>query len=389
LEITDTYIRIMKLTDKKRHLFIADSGSVELEAGIIKNGNIRDEGKLAVKIKSLTRQFIGQSKLPCYAVVSLPEEKAFLQVIKMPKLDAEEMRAAVVFQAENYIPLPLEKVYLDFETVPRPLEDFYQCEVLAAAIPKEIVDSRLRVLDAAGVACAAMELESQSVARAALAGKNNELSFMIIHIGDTQSNVIIYSRGSIRFTFAIPVSNRDFVEAISDCANVNRDLAEKLKVKYGIEEFVRPAGKKKSDQQSEKRKIFEALVPKLVDFVQQVQKCARYYQTHEADGDESDGKNFGKIILCGRGADLRGLDEFLLSKINLPVSRLILPIGTDGLAIKKSGFAKSGVCGCAVAAGLALRALAIESAATDGSFQFLMPPKPKRKLKRESKSKIK
>lgn len=388
LEITDTNIRIMKLIRHHNRLVVIAVGGGALEENIVKNGAVKDEKKLAAEIKSLVNRIIGQKTKPRYVVVSLPEKKAFLQVIKMPRLTGKEMRAAVVFQAENYIPLALEKVYLDFETIPHPLEDFYQCEVLVAAVPKEIVDSYIRVLDAAGLVCLAMELESQSVARAALAGKNLEKSAMIVHIGDIQSNVIVYARGSIRFTFTIPISNRDFITKIRDCTKTNLVEAEKLKNKCGIEEFIRPEDGEKSGLHAEKRKIFEALIPGLIDFSQQVQKCIRYYQTHE-NASDFDNKKFDKILICGNGADLRGLEEFLSLKLGLSVERLILPVGMDESVFKKNDLSGTGICGCAISAGLAMRALMFESFEDGENCVFLAPPKPKKRLKRKIKPKVK
>lgn len=388
LEITDTNIRIMKLIRHHNRLVVVAVGGGALEENIVKNGAVKDEKKLAAEIKSLVNRIIGQKTKPRYVVASLPEKKAFLQVIKMPRLTGKEMRAAVVFQAENYIPLALEKVYLDFETIPRPLEDFYQCEVLVAAVPKEIVDSYIRVLDAAGLVCLAMELESQSVARAALAGKNLEKSAMIIHIGDIQSNVIVYARGSIRFTFTIPISNRDFITKIRDCTKTNLVEAEKLKNRCGIEEFIRPGDGEKSGLHAEKRKIFEALIPGLIDFSQQVQKCIRYYQTHE-NASDFDNKKFDKILICGNGADLKGLEEFLSLKLGLSVERLILPVGMDESVFKKNDLSGTGICGCAISAGLAMRALMFESFEDGENCVFLAPPKPKKRLKRKIRPKVK
>ena len=387
LEITDASIRMMRLARRNGRLVAVAAGCAELEKGIIKDGNIKDEEKLAVEIKKLTARVAGEKKARRYAVMSLPECKAFLQVIPMPKLNPEEMRAAVVFEAENYVPLPLEKVYLDFEKVSSVFENGprearlapagnsseraslgaggRRCEVAVAALPREIVDARVRVADLAGLAPIAMELESQAAVRAALDGKNLDDSAMIIQIGDAQSNVIIYARGSIRFTFSIPISNRYFLETICARVNANIEQAESLKSKFGIEEFVRAnsAGKTAG---GEKREIFEALIPGLVDFVQQIQKCIQYYQTHDDSAVESSKEDFHKALICGSGSDLKGLDEFFALKLGLPVERAILSVEVNSSDAKRVDLRGGDATGCAVVAGLAIRALEIELNACGG-----------------------
>ncbi len=215
LEITDTYVRMMQLAYQQGRLNAIAAGCLPLEGGIVKNGDIYDEKKLAIALQKLIIQAAGKKKSKRYAVVSLPETKAFLQVIDMPRLNAEELRAAIVFEAENYIPLPLEKVYLDFEKVPPVLLHSNRCEVAVTAIPRETVDSYAGACDAAGLTPIAMELESQAAIRAARESENLQAPIVIIKIGDAQSSIIIYAAGSIRAVFSNPVSNHLFLEKIS------------------------------------------------------------------------------------------------------------------------------------------------------------------------------
>ncbi|HNR81393.1 MAG TPA: pilus assembly protein PilM, partial [Candidatus Pacearchaeota archaeon] len=147
LEIADTYARMMRLAHRNGGLVVVAAGFLRLPEGAVQSGEIRDEKSLAAAISELAGK-TGAAGTGRAAVVSLPEDKAFWQIIKMPRLDDDELRGAVIFEAENYIPLPLDKVYLDFEVVPSSLIE-NRCEVAVAALPKEIVDSRVRVCDAA------------------------------------------------------------------------------------------------------------------------------------------------------------------------------------------------------------------------------------------------
>jgi len=385
LEITDINIRLMKLVRRRGRLFVAAAGDAALEEDTVRDGFVKDEKKLSDAIRKLMARVAGGKKETRYAVISLPETKSFLQVIAMPRLNPEELRAAVVFEAENYIPLPLEKVYLDFEKVAPAADNAPQCEVLVAALPKEIVDSRVRVIDMAGLTPVAMELESQAVARALREERDLKSPTMIIQIGDTRSNVIFYSRNSIRFTFSIPISNRYFIETIAANAKVGAEQAELLKSKCGIEEFARTAGTglPPAAENSEKRKIFEALIPGLVDFAQQIQKCAQYYQTHEETAAVAEKKNFDKVFICGSGSNLKGLDEFLALKLGAPVEQVVLPIGIDSSISKKVNFLGDDAHGSATVAGLAIRALGIES----GAAEEPAPPAaaPKKTLRQKIK----
>jgi type IV pilus assembly protein PilM len=362
LEITDTAVRMVKLARRGGKPVVVTASWAPVGEGVIRDGNVKDEKRLAAAIKAAAANPIGRSFGTRRVVVSLPESKSFLQVVRMPELRGSELRAAVVFEAENHIPLPLEKVYLDFERIePAAADGVSGCEVLIAALPREPIDARLRAVVAAGLVPAAMELESQAVARAVLE-PGIAKSRLIIQIGDTKTNLVIHSNGSIRFTFSIPVSNRYFLEKILANAGTSIAEADNLKVKFGIEEFMRltERGEENANYQdsrpaAEKRKIFEALIPGLVDFIQQVKKCVQYYQTHD---NIQPADSIDKILICGSGANLKGIDEFIALKLGAPVER-VLPRADVKLIESQFGQSapRQDASAFCVAVGLAMRAL--------------------------------
>jgi len=362
LEITDVSVRLMELSRRGGKIIAAVVGCAEIKEGIIKAGDIKNEEKLVLAIKEAVAKAVGAKISVKRVIMSLPENKAFSQVIKMPKLNDGDLRAAVIFEAENYIPLPLEKVYLDFEKVapvlPDPKSDTQ--EVFIVAFPREAIDARIRAVAAAGLVPVAMELESQAVLRGLSMGCVLESPSIIIQIGDTKTNLIVYSGNSIRFTFSIPISNRYFLETIAASAKVDMDVAAFLKLRYGIEEFSSfPQGGTIGDPSNDgnRRKIFEALVPGLVDFVQQIQKCIQYYQSH--DNTQGAGKGmFKKILICGSGSNLKGLDGFISLKLNFPVERVSLPIDVGAIEAKINGILpQKDLSGFSVVTGLAMRSL--------------------------------
>ena len=71
---------------------------------------------------------------------------------------------------------------------------------------------------------------------------------------------------------------------------------------------------------SEKRKVFDSLVPALVDLTQQIRKHIEYYQAHFVGKEKSSGDERQlDILLSGGGANLKGLSEYLSMELNLPV----------------------------------------------------------------------
>jgi len=183
---------------------------------------------------------------------------------------------------------------------------------------------------------------------------------LLIDLGATRTSFIVFSGHSLRFTSSIPVSSQNFTEIISKSLGVSLTEAERLKIKYGLEEKIELKIKdKKTEIKKERGKIFEALVPALVDLVQQIKKHLAYYQSHASHEHLApNGRVVSKILLCGRGANLKGLTELLTLELKILVELAnpwvnILPEGqreTPELLFEKS-------LGYTTALGLALRGI--------------------------------
>jgi len=227
-------------------------------------------------------------------------------------------------------------------------------------LPKKTVDPYLASLKKAGLQPKALEIESLSIARALIKDEVSAVPILLIDLGATRTSFIVFSGHSLRFTSSIPVSSGGFTEIISKNLGVSLTEAERLKIRYGLEEKIELKIKdKKTEITRERGKIFEALFPALVDLVQQIKKHLAYYQSHASHEHlPPDGRVVSKILLCGRGANLKGLTELLTLELKILVELAnpwvnILPEGqreTPELLFEKS-------LGYTTALGLALRGI--------------------------------
>ena len=311
LDISDLSLKIIKLKKKGKFFSLASWGEVKIKPGIIEEGEIKNETALVEIIKEGLNKVKGERLKTRNVVISLPEKKAFLQVIQMPKMKKEELKTAVLFEAENYIPLPVEKVYLDFQLVAPVHNHLDHFDVLIAAFPKKIVDSYLSCLKKAGLLPQILEVESQSVSRALIKNGISPFPLFMVDFGRSGTSFIIFSGYSLRFTSSISTSSQKLTKAISRTFGVDLAGAEKLKLKYGL---------RSSKETIKNKKISEAITPVLINLVEQIKKYISYYHTHNGHEHLSpDGEGIKKILLCGRGANLIGLTDFISSGLGIPV----------------------------------------------------------------------
>jgi type IV pilus assembly protein PilM len=311
LDIDDAFLKITKLKKKRGGFCLVSFGEKELAKGIMDEGVIKDEDAFVKNLKNALANINGEKIKTKYVLASLPEKKSFSQVIKMPKMDPEELKSAVIYEVENYIPLPIDKMYLGFKTIGLNT-NLNKLEVFIVAIEKTIVDSYVSCLKKAGLIPVALEVETQSVARSLIAGEKTLNPVALIDIGEDNSSFIIFSEQSVRFTSSIAISSNKITEIISNKLGISLKEAQHMKTKYGVGSL-KPSHRAKA--------VFKAVEPLLEEMVSEIKKYIDFYLTHdlaESSGKKNKNKSgIEKIILSGTGANLKGIEGFLNKKLSI------------------------------------------------------------------------
>jgi type IV pilus assembly protein PilM len=310
LDVSELSLKIIKLKKEKKFLGLTSFGEAKINPGIIEEGEVRDPQALAEIIRMALERIGGKKIKTKYVIASLPEEKAFLEVIQMPKMKEEELKKAIYFEAENYIPLPIETVYFDSQIIPPLYNHLDHFDVLISAFPKKIIDSYLVSFSKAGLVPLALEVESQSIGRALVKNGISPVPLLLIDFGAVRTSFIIFSGHSLQFTSSTRVSSNQITQAISQALGINLKEAESLKIKYGIE----------PDKEGRGKEILDASHQLLSELAKQIEKYLSFYQSHAGHQHlPRERRVVEKVILSGGGANLKGLCDFLSLRLRLPV----------------------------------------------------------------------
>lgn len=308
LDINDLSLKIIKLKKKRKGFSSVSFGFTEIEPGIIEEGMIKKEDALSKIIKTACKNVEGKKLDTKYVIASLPEEKSFLQIIQMPRMKEEELKTAVFFEAENYIPLPISEVYLDFQVVASTKNYIDHLNVLIVAIPKKIVNSYFSCLKKAGLIPLALEVEAEAIARALVKEGTSSSPIVLIDFGRTNTDFIVFYGHSVCFTCSIPVSSQQLTDAISEKLKISFDKAENLKIKFDLVE---------KTKNSKSKEILKAMLPVLEELIAQIKKYLNFYQEHASHKHFFPAGKVEKIFLCGGGANLKGLPEFISKNLGI------------------------------------------------------------------------
>jgi len=155
LYIDDTSLRLFVAKGKKAKQW----ADLPLEPGLVVDGVVVDEAKVATKIKELfevqkvkvTRVIAGLSGLHC----------AF-RMITVPRLPRAVLAEAVRQEAERVIPIPLEQLYLSWQIISTSKEEMV---VFLAVFPQDAANSLIRTLHLAALDPYLIDLKPLALAR--------------------------------------------------------------------------------------------------------------------------------------------------------------------------------------------------------------------------------
>lgn len=274
LHLANSSVKFIKLKRRGDFFDLASFNEFPIKSGVIREGEVINQKSLIKAIKNCLAKPKGEKLKTKNVIASLPEEKAFLQIIQMPVMLEEDLKSAIVYQAEKYIPLPISEVYLDFQIIKKNNNHSNQLDVLIAALPKKTVDDYLFCLKEAGLKPKALEIESLALARVAIKDQVGQQSpTLLVDINDQKMNLVIFNGDSVCFASSFPI----FLESSSS-------------FKYLLE---------------------------------QIEKHIDYYATYLLRGNLSlQNRKLNKILLCGKGANNKSLINFLSSKLTIPVEKI-------------------------------------------------------------------
>jgi len=238
----------------------------------------------------------------------------------------------------------LEEVYLDWQIIPSKKE-LDHLNILINAAPKTIVDTYLETLRLAGVEPVSFEIESVAIARSLIKDEWSPNPVLIIDLGSSRTSFIIFSDNNVHLTSSIAVSNQQMIDDIVRKLDIEQEEAQSLKFKIGL------------DKKKEQGEVFNALLPSLVKLVNQIKDYIAFYKEN-AEKTTGLQEDIYKIILCGGGANLKGLPQYLSGRLKIPVvlgnpwvNILKPPLKNIPMIARKESLAYS------TALGLALRGL--------------------------------
>jgi type IV pilus assembly protein PilM len=303
LDLSDLSIKAVWLEREKDRDFISSFGSVPLPPGSVVDGEIIEPAIVRDAIVRLLEK-CGPKKLKTRRVIgSLPETKAFLRIITLPKMDHAEAKEAIQWEIEANIPLTLDQVYYDWQVLDANLiAESGKMNVLVVAVARTMVDQFQSVLEDAGLEVLGLETESVAQARSLLPDAAEKQTTLIVDIGDRRTSFLISVGATPCFTSSVPLSSQMITDAIAKSMQISFEEAESIKIKHGLGSLALGSP------------VFKAAKPVLENMATEIERSIDFYMENLRYSDSID-----SIVLCGGGSNMHGLVSYMTRRLGRPV----------------------------------------------------------------------
>lgn len=304
LDIGHTSLKVMQLDagggkSKKLHV-VGYGSSYRYAASAIENGVILDFNALGGALRDLfdtrLQGKISSRKVAC----TIPLSHSFSRPLQLPLMNEEDLSEAVHLEAEQYIPVAADNLYIDYDVVRR---DQKNIDVLVVGTPKNIVDSYMKFLQSMNLEPLTLEPTMNASARIfGMADPTSQSPTALIDFGANAIDIAVYD-GSLFVNGTVQGGSDTMIDLIAKQLGVSHEQAYKVKNQEGI------------NFSDDLRSIGAAVKPTLDNLVREVSKITRYFNERVA----LNGRKVSQAITMGGGANMPGLNEYLGKELGLPV----------------------------------------------------------------------
>lgn len=295
LDIGSGGIRVVQLKRGGAKPALSILNAVDTPPGLTMSDSPADISRVA----EIVRQLVKDSKIGTNVVVAgLPSSKVFASVITMPKLAPAEMSKAINLQADQYVPMALKDVRLDWFVL-GPAKDPQQQEVLLVAAPNTVAEKYVSLCEQAGLELLALEPNAVALARAVV--QPNEVAVLILDIGSIATDITIAHANMPKLLRSVDVGSVTFVKSVASNLGLDEEQARQFTQKFGL------------TQTKLEGQVYKAIKPSMDHLSSEIAKSIKFFNGQYPE------VKIERIVLTGGATSLPELPATLSTATGLPI----------------------------------------------------------------------
>lgn len=286
--------------------------------------------------------------------ISVCGPSTVIRYVNFPKMNKDELRQALKFEAPKHIPFSIDEINLDAFILKEDLPD-NKMLVLLAAVKKELIDQRLKLIEDAGLKVNLVDIDSLALINAfnfnySFDDNLRHKAVALLNIGASTSSIDIVEDGIPRLSRDIQLAGNSFTQKLVDIFGIDFKVAEELKLNpvRNTEQTQNKISNGVNPDSERANKVAAAVESVLANMATEIRTSFDYYESQSAS-------SVAKIFLSGGASLLSGLKDMLVNLLGIeveywdPLKQISLADNIDSAKVKEL----SNQLGVAV--GLALR----------------------------------
>lgn len=301
IDIGSYEVKIIEGKQTSRGLEIDKHAAIPIGKEAYKDGYMLDEKEVYHFLNKILEQSQIETK---DTHVTIKTSEAITRTAVFPDVEDAQLEAILSNQIYDYIPTDLEKYVVQYKDVGIVQEeDVVKRKILIIAIPKDIIESHLHIIEGVGLKPVMLDYQSNSIAKLAQYSKilNNKYivkdsTFLLVDLGYTSANVTMLENGAIQLTRVLKYREGDMV-------GINTDLLMMPDV------FLKP---------EDSQKVFKSVIGNFVkaNVIEGMEDLIRYYTSQVQE------RKIDTILLYGGLSNITGIEEIFSEYFNIPTAGL-------------------------------------------------------------------
>ncbi len=297
LDLGNSSIKVAQLRELSSKPTLVTYGSIDMPENLLASDSPIDQDRVAEYVRQLASDANVSST---NVIASLPSTASFTAIIKMPKLSHDELGESISYQADKYIPIPINQAKLDWAVIGE-YPDTGELSVLLVAAPNNIANKYLNIIQKAGFELLALEINALALARSLTIPTQTNTTTIIVDIGTLSSDIAIFTGQVPQIVRSIGVGSKALRRVVSQNLGLDETQADQFLKKFGLQ------------QDKIEGQVYKTLKPVIDHVVEEIIKSIKYYMDKNPQG------NIEKIILTGGTSALPDLPIYIANSTHLTV----------------------------------------------------------------------
>ncbi len=342
IDISSTAVKLLELSSLKGgQRFRVENYAIEpLPEKAVEDKNIVDLEVVGEAIRRALKRAKPRAK---FAAVAVSGPTVMTKIINMTAgMSDSDLLEAIKLDAEQYIPFPIDEVNLDFEIIgPSEREPETRVDVLLVASRNETVDSRVSVIELAGLETKVVDIEKYAL--------ENALRLVIENDPEIQADETIALLEVGATTTSMNVMNKRKIIYNREEMFGGKRLTESIQSRYGLSYEEANLAKRNGGLPDDYE--IELLEPFKQEVALQINRMINNYYSAAAH----DIAALSHILIAGGCASIPGLREHISERVgsHVAIANLTVAMDVDPRVSKKA--LMNDAPALMIACGLALR----------------------------------